>query len=43
LQRRVIESLRTGYDVAFQNGDTQWDIVVGQDGKLAGANFNPAP
>ncbi|HEY4275362.1 MAG TPA: serine hydrolase domain-containing protein [Rhizomicrobium sp.] len=31
------------YDVALQNGNTEWTIVVSKDGKLAGANFNPAP
>jgi CubicO group peptidase (beta-lactamase class C family) len=28
------------YRVAFQNGATEWDIKVGDDGKLTVANFN---
>jgi CubicO group peptidase (beta-lactamase class C family) len=31
------------YLVTFEKGATEWNIVVGKDGKLTGAQFNPAP
>jgi len=29
--------------VVFQNRDTEWNIVIGKDGKLNGAGFRSAP